>query len=77
MSYTHLSITERSQLEVLIRIGWSNREIGRELGRHHSAIARERKRGSLSGVYQAEQRRLPTKIGGSSASRKKVATRRS
>jgi IS30 family transposase len=54
MGYTHLSITERSQLEILNRLGWSNREIGKELGRHHSAIARERRRGSKDGIYSAE-----------------------
>lgn len=37
MGYTHLNITERSQLEILLRLGWSNRAIGKELGRHHSA----------------------------------------
>ncbi|MBN2984150.1 MULTISPECIES: IS30 family transposase [Cohnella] len=54
MGYTHLSITERSQLEVLRRLGWSNRAIGKELGRHHSAIAREIQRGSVEGEYRAE-----------------------
>jgi IS30 family transposase len=54
MGYTHLSITERSQLEILDRLVWSSREIGKELGRHHSAIARELKRGSRSGMYMAE-----------------------
>ncbi|NMO96608.1 helix-turn-helix domain-containing protein, partial [Paenibacillus lemnae] len=55
MSYTHLSINERSQLELLLRLGWSNRAIGKELGRHHSAIARERIRGGADGTYRAEQ----------------------
>ncbi|WP_044357640.1 helix-turn-helix domain-containing protein, partial [Paenibacillus sp. E194] len=32
MSYSHLSIIERSKLETLLRLGWSTREIGRELG---------------------------------------------
>jgi IS30 family transposase len=54
MGYTHLSITERSQLEILLRLGWSNRAIGKELGRHHSAIARERLRGGADGAYTAE-----------------------
>ena len=31
MGYTLLSITERNQLEVLLRLGWSKRAIGREL----------------------------------------------
>lgn len=54
MGYTHLSITERSKLEVLLRLGWTNREIGKELGRHHSSIARERKREMMDGMYIAE-----------------------
>lgn len=54
MGYTHINITERSQLERLLRLGWSNREIGKELGRHHFTIARERKRGSCGVTYAAE-----------------------
>jgi IS30 family transposase len=54
MGYTHLSITERSQLEILQRLGWSNRAIGKELGRHHSSIARERNRGNRDGSYHAD-----------------------
>ncbi|MNZ82449.1 Integrase core domain protein [compost metagenome] len=54
MGYTHLSITERSKLEVLYGLGWSSRAIGAELGRHHSVIARERKRGSKGNTYRAE-----------------------
>jgi len=46
MSYSHLNIIERGQLEVLYRLGWSCRKIGRELGRHPSTIARELARGS-------------------------------
>jgi transposase, IS30 family len=54
MGYTHLSITQRSQLEILLRLGWSNRAIGKELGRHHCAIARERQRVGADGLYTAE-----------------------
>ncbi|WIV17967.1 IS30 family transposase [Paenibacillus polygoni] len=53
MSYTHLSIIERSKLEVLHQLGLSARAIARELDRHHSTISRElRKNQSLNG-YQA------------------------
>jgi transposase, IS30 family len=55
MGYTHLSITERSQLEILQRLGWSNRAIGKELGRHHSTIARESNRGNRDGFYHADE----------------------
>lgn len=54
MSYTHLSITERSQLALLHRLGWSTRAIAKELKRHHSTIARELSRGTMAGEYQAE-----------------------
>ncbi|WP_415840053.1 helix-turn-helix domain-containing protein, partial [Paenibacillus endophyticus] len=36
MSYSHLTIIERGQLEALHRLGWSCRRIGHELGRHPS-----------------------------------------
>lgn len=54
MSYSHLSIIERGQLEALHRLGWSNRAIARELGRHHSTIAREVNRGNLHESYSAQ-----------------------
>ncbi|GED71792.1 IS30 family transposase [Brevibacillus reuszeri] len=54
MSYSHLSITERSQLAILHRMGWSTRAIATELKRHHSTIARELKRGHGVEEYQAE-----------------------
>ncbi|MCZ8521890.1 MULTISPECIES: IS30 family transposase [Paenibacillus] len=54
MSYSHLSIIERGQLETLYRLGWSTRAIGRQLGRHHATIARELKRGFSGQDYAAE-----------------------
>ena len=53
MSYSHLSIIERGQLETLHRLGWSTRAIGRQLGRHHATIAREIKRGQTDLSYAA------------------------
>ncbi|WP_426448119.1 IS30 family transposase [Paenibacillus sp. S-38] len=53
MSYSHLSIIERGQLETLYRLGWSTRAIGRQLGRHHATIARELKRGQYEQCYVA------------------------
>lgn len=54
MSYSHLSIAERSQLALLHRLGWSTLAIATELKRHHSTIARELKRGNEVEEYQAE-----------------------
>nr|WP_226383543.1 helix-turn-helix domain-containing protein [Paenibacillus massiliensis] len=44
MSYTHLSIIERSKLEILHQQGKSTRAIAKELGRHHATIGRELRR---------------------------------
>ncbi|CAM4504191.1 IS30 family transposase [Paenibacillus xylanexedens] len=55
MSYRHLSIIERSKLEVLHRQGRSSRAIAKELGRHPSTICRELDRVTSSHPYQAEQ----------------------
>lgn len=55
MSYTHLSIVERSKLEILHQQGKSARAIAKELGRHPSTICRELERTASSYVYTAEQ----------------------
>lgn len=54
MSYSHLSIIERGQLETLHRLGWSDRKIGRHLKRHHSTISRELKRGKREESYTTQ-----------------------
>ncbi|MGD0035376.1 IS30 family transposase [Paenibacillus illinoisensis] len=54
MSYSHLSIIERSKLEILHRQGKSSRAIAKELGRHSSTICRELDRANSSYPYQAE-----------------------
>ncbi|EFM08876.1 transposase (10) [Paenibacillus curdlanolyticus YK9] len=54
MSYSHLSIIERGQLETLNELGWTTRAIGRKLGRHHSTIAQEIQRGCTEKGYEAE-----------------------
>ena len=41
MSYIHLTIEKRSQIEVLRKEGYSVRRIASLIGVHHSTIARE------------------------------------
>ncbi|MFD1134417.1 helix-turn-helix domain-containing protein [Paenibacillus urinalis] len=53
MSYSHLTIIERSKLEALNQLGLSARAIARELDRHHSTISRELKRNQSSDGYHA------------------------
>lgn len=54
MSYTHLSIIERSKLEILHQQGKSTRAIAKELGRHHATISRELSRNATEHRYCAE-----------------------
>ena len=44
MSYSHLSIVERGQLQILLELGLSFRAIAKRLNRHPSTIALEVKR---------------------------------
>ena len=53
MSYQHLSTYERGCIETLYKLGYSNRKIALELGRHHSTIDRELKRNDAKTKYHA------------------------
>ena len=57
MSYHHLSTYERGCIEALRKLNYSGREIAKQVGRHHSAIARELKRNTIS-IYEAEPAQL-------------------
>lgn len=52
MSYHHLSTYERGCIETLQKLGYTSRNIAQQVGRHHSAIAREIKRNN-AGIYDA------------------------
>jgi len=54
MSYQHFTICERAKIEELRKLGFSNRQIGSRLGRHHSNISREINRLSQTSHYDAE-----------------------
>ncbi|MFQ6084506.1 MAG: IS30 family transposase [Candidatus Aminicenantia bacterium] len=51
MRYTHFSKTERLEISVLLKRGYSHREIGRALGKHHSSVSREINNNSVKGKY--------------------------
>lgn len=53
MSYHHLNTFESTRIEVLSKMGYSARQIARQLNRLHSTIARELKRNTQE-MYQAE-----------------------
>ncbi|MET3211353.1 UNVERIFIED_CONTAM: IS30 family transposase [Paenibacillus sp. PvR008] len=51
---SHLSIIERSKLEILHQQGKSARAIAEELGRHHATISREIRRNAQLPSYETE-----------------------
>lgn len=54
MSYTHLTINERTKIETLFQLGFSARAIALHIRRHHSTVSRELNRmTSLSSTYEA------------------------
>jgi len=53
MGYHHFSIAERGQLDALYRLKWTTRQIAVHVGRHHSTIAREFRRGRQADGYDA------------------------
>jgi len=54
MSYHHFSICERAKIEELSKLGYSSRQIGNRINRHHSNVARELKRYGEKKNYKAE-----------------------
>jgi transposase, IS30 family len=54
-SYTHLSQTERYQIQTMRKLGASPTEIAKELGRHRATISREISRNTGGCGYRARQ----------------------
>ena len=55
MSYTHLSLSDRGEIEALVREGKSRRYIADSLGRHPSTISRECRRNRRASGYDADE----------------------
>lgn len=51
MRYTHFSKSERLELSILLKKGYSQRDIGSALKRSPSSVSREIKNNSVNGVY--------------------------
>ena len=63
MSYQHLSTYERGCIETLYKLGYSNRKIALELGRHHSTIDRELTRNEVKNYPQLKMAQGERDIG--------------
>lgn len=57
MGYKHFTKDERNELSILLRKGYSLRDIGRVLGKNPSSISREISRNNVKGVYDPDKAR--------------------
>lgn len=55
MRYTHITKVNRMEILILLKRGYSHREIGRALGINHSSISREIKHNSVKGIYNPDK----------------------
>lgn len=51
----HIKKEERHEISILLQRGYSCRDIGKTLGRHHTTISREIRKNKVNGVYQPEK----------------------
>lgn len=55
MRYRHFTKDERNEISVLLKKGYSIRDIAYALGRNHSSVSREINRNSVNGVYDPKK----------------------
>lgn len=60
-NYKHYTKAERLELSILLKKGYSKREIGVALGRSHSSIVREVQKNSTNGIYDPKKAQLKYK----------------
>jgi len=54
MSYTHINQSDRDEISILLKKGYSHRNIAGAIGKNHSSVSREIKDNSVNGVYDSK-----------------------
>lgn len=62
MAHSQFSKAERDELSVLLRKGYSHRDIAKALGKHHSAVDREINRNMVNGDYDLLKADVKSKV---------------
>jgi IS30 family transposase len=62
MPYSQFSKSERNELSILLRKGYSHRDAAKALGKHHSAVSREIERNSVKGTYEPAKADTKSKV---------------
>lgn len=58
----HFTKAERDELSILLKKGYSRRQIGEALGKDHSSITREIKRNKVKGVYEPKKAEAKSRV---------------
>lgn len=58
----HFTKLERSELSILLKKGYSHREIGKALGKNHSSITREINRNKVKGLYHPVKAEVKSRV---------------
>jgi IS30 family transposase len=62
MSYKHIIFSDRLEISILLKKGYSHRDIARALGKNHSSVSREIKNNSVNGVYDPVKADAKSKV---------------
>lgn len=58
----HFTKAERDELSILLKKGYSRRQIGEALGKDHSSITREIRRNRVKGVYEPKKAEAKSRV---------------
>lgn len=53
MSYRHFKQSDRDEISILLKKGYSHRDIAKAIGKNHSSVSREIKNNSTKGIYHS------------------------
>lgn len=62
MSYKHFTQDERNEISILLKRGYSHRDIAGVLEKHHSSVSREVKNNSVNGVYDPKKAQTKSQV---------------
>lgn len=62
MSYQHFSQSDRDEISILLKKGYSRRDIAKTIGKNHSSVSREIKANSTRGIYEPRKAQAKSRV---------------
>lgn len=62
MSHSHFKTYDRDEISILLKKGYSHRDIARVIGKHHSSVSREIKDNSVNGIYDPNKANIKARV---------------